>query len=327
MKIFKIVAILLVVLSLFLELLIFSGDSKEQSNKPLVSVSTFSLYDITKHIAGESVQIINILPFGVDPHSFELTPKIMANIEKSSLVFYSGAGLEPWIEKISFSVEPINMSKYVHLRKLAEGEHHSHGHDDEDEHQDEDEHEHEHHDEDCSHSELDPHYWLDFENMQKMVYVVSDELIKILPQNKSMYEKNRDTYIKMLIDLDTKYKSQLHSCEMRSVILNHNFLGYVADKYDFHVNSLNGLSPEAEPSASDIKRILQEIKESGVHTLFYESFINAKVIESISRDTHVKIEVLQPLGNITADEAKANATYNSLMLQNLEKLKKAMICH
>ncbi|MDQ7042104.1 MAG: metal ABC transporter substrate-binding protein, partial [Sulfurimonas sp.] len=196
MKIFKIVAVLLVLVFMFLELVIFSTDTKKELTKPLVSVSTFSLYDITKHIAGESIEIVNILPFGVDPHSFGLTPKIMAKIEKSTLVFYSGAGLEPWIDKIAFAKAPIDISKFVNLLQL---EH------------DEDEH---HHDEHCGHGAQDPHYWLDFTNMQKMTKVISDELIKILPANKEIYEKNRDAYIKMLQDLDMQYKTQLHSCQV-----------------------------------------------------------------------------------------------------------------
>ncbi|MDF1879103.1 zinc ABC transporter substrate-binding protein [Sulfurimonas sp. SAG-AH-194-C20] len=314
MKIFKIVAVLLLVLSLFLEFIIFNEDTGRESTKPLVSVSTFSLYDITKHIAGESVEIVNILPFGVDPHSFELTPKIMAKIEKSSLVFYSGAGLEPWIDKISFSLEPIDISKYVSLRKLANDEHEEHD-------------EHEHHDDHCVHGELDPHYWLDFENMQKMVRVINDELIRILPQNKSMYEKNRDAYIEMLKRLDTEYLTQLKSCKIEHLILNHNSLGYLASRYGFDVDSLSGLSPDAQPTPKDIKRILQEIKKSGIDTIFYESFVNAKVIQSISIDSAVRIDVLQPLGNITADEASTNATYESLMLENLVKLKAGMLCH
>ncbi|MDQ7042804.1 MAG: zinc ABC transporter substrate-binding protein, partial [Sulfurimonas sp.] len=111
------------------------------------------------------------------------------------------------------------------------------------------------------------------------------------------------------------------------VILNHNALGYLAHRYDFEVHSLSGLSPEAESSAKDIQRVLKEISQDGIQTVFYESFVNAKVIQGIAKDSGVKIEVLQPLGNITADEAKRGATYKSLMLENLKKLSKAMICH
>lgn len=310
MKIFKIIAVLLVLVFILLELFVFNSNEENKEKKPVVSVSTFSLYDITHHIVGDSVELVNILPFGVDPHSFELTPKIMAKIEKSALVFYSGAGLEPWVEKISFNVAPVNMSFYVKLRELGSDEFEFH----------------KHHDKQCAHNTLDPHYWLDFQNMKKMTAVITKELIRILPANKEIYEANREAYMKMLDSLDAKYKAELASCKLRHVIINHNSLGYLAHRYGFHAESLSGLSPEADPTSTDIKRVLQEIKEDGVSTVFYESFVNSKVMKSISEDSHVEIEVLQPLGNITADEARAGATYESLMLQNLEKLSKAMIC-
>lgn len=308
MKIFKIIALLLIVLFLLLEIFVFNTDEKKSLSKPIVSVSTFTLYDITKHIAGESVELVNILPFGVDPHSFELTPMIMAKIEKSSVVFYSGAGLEPWIDKIHFKTKSIDMSKHVSLHDLDHDAHEGH------------------YGEHCSHSGVDPHYWLDFENMISLVKKITSELQTVVPRNSKLYEKNSHKYIAMLKKLDEKYTKELHSCKKNNVIINHNSLGYLANKYSFEAESLNGLSPEAEPSPSDIKRILDEIKSDKISTIFYENFINAKVMKSISKDADVNAEVFSPLGNITADEAALKATYESLMLVNLEKLRKAMMC-
>jgi hypothetical protein len=37
--------------------------------------------------------------------------------------------------------------------------------------------------------------------------------------------------------------------------------------------------------------------------------------------------VFQPLGNITKDEAKAQLSYEDIMLKNLEKLSKALMCN
>ncbi len=311
MKNFKIVAFLLVILLVVLELFVFNNDTKKEKTKPFVAVSTFSLQDITKHIAEDSVSVVNMLPVGVDPHSFELTPKLMAKIEKSSLVLYSGAGLEPWIDKLTFKTKALDMSKYVKLRELGANEFECH----------------QHHDAQCVHNRLDPHYWLDFANMQKMTYVITDELIKLLPANRAIYLSNRDKYIAMLQNLDASYKKTLASCSVNDVILNHNSLGYLARNYNFHSESLSGLSPEADPTPSDIKRVFKEIQKDGMSTIFYESFMSDKLIRSIAKDMHVNVEVIRPLGNITADEARANATYESLMKENLQKLSEAMFCH
>ena len=273
--------------------------------KPIVALTTFSLYDITKHIAGESVKIINILPFGVEPHDYEPTPKIMADIEKASLVIYSGAGLEPWTHGFSFKGRVIDMSHFVKLRELKKDEVH------------------EHH----SHEAIDPHYWLNFSNMAKATELITTELIKIVPKNKNLYIKNRDKYLKMLKKLDEDFKSKLSQCDRDTIIVNHNAFGYLAETYNFHVKSVSGLSPDAQANAKNIINLISEIKEHNVSTLFFESFVSDKAIKSLAKETQTKVDILEPLGNITADEEKKHLTYEKLMEENLLKLSKALSCH
>jgi len=305
-----------IIITFFLVLLLGTSCSttekkeQQQDKKPIVAVTTFALYDITKHIAQESVELINILPFGVDPHSFEPTPKLMAKIEKADVVFYSGAGLEPWIHGFHFTCKAIDMSKYVTLRELNK---------------DEFEH-HQHHDEQCAHNTLDPHYWLDFENMKKMTEVITQELIRLQPMKKEVYLAHKKSYISMLDNLEKEYKEILSQCRLDSVVISHNALGYLSQKYNFKVESLSGLSPEAQPSAKDITRVMQDIKKEHISTVFFEHFVNDAIVKSIAKDTGVTLEVFQPLGNITADEAKAGLSYEDIMKKNLNKLSKALMC-
>jgi zinc transport system substrate-binding protein len=49
-------------------------------------------------------------------------------------------------------------------------------------------------------------------------------------------------------------------------------------------------------------------------------------MKSIARDTNVAVDTLQPLGNITKDEAARDATYEIIMKENLVKLSKALMC-
>jgi len=282
-----------------------------QPHKPVVAVTTFALYDVVKHIGAKSIEIVNIIPFGVDPHSFEPTPKLMAKIERADLIFYSGAGLEPWVHGFVFQNKAIDVSKYVNLRHLGKNEFEYH----------------EHHDEQCAHSDIDPHYWLDFDNMKKITHLVADELTALQPKYESLYRQNEDKYIHMLQKLDKAYKKHLSACRIDTVVASHNALGYLAQQYHFKVDSLTGLSPESQPSAKDITRIMNNIKRDGVSTIFFEHFVNDSVIKSIAKDTKIHIDVFQPLGNITADEAKAGLTYEDFMYQNLEKLTKALLCN
>lgn len=307
---FKKIIFAFVAFILIAVLFIMNQDKKPKNSALKVAVSSFALYEIVRHIAGESVEIINILPFGVDVHSFEPTPKLVALLEESKLIFYSGAGLEPWISGFTFTAKTIDMSEHVTLRELGSDEHEHHAHQEESK----------------AHSKIDPHYWLDFNNMISAAQTVADELTIFAPQNAALYEKNKEAYIKMLQNLDTEYAKALKNCAKDTIFVNHNAFSYLSARYSFHVEALSGFSPEAEPSPKNMAKLIEHIKEDNIETIFFENFASDRAIKSISKDTNVQVDVLQPLGNITADEAKQNLGYELIMKQNLDKISKALMC-
>lgn len=313
MRDFRNTIFVLIVIVFIVQMIVMKQDAKEEKSiitKPSVALSTFSLYDIAKHIVDDSIDLVMIMPFGVDAHSFEPTPKLMVKISQSSLVVYSGAGLEPWIDGFEFKNSVIDMSEHVKLREIDS--HEREGHD--------------HHDEQCVHNRVDPHYWLDIQNMVIATRIMRDKLIEIEPENKALYTKNSELYIEQLRALDTEYKKKLSSCLNKTIVVNHNAFSYVSHRYGFEVEALSGLSPEAEPSAQNMARLIEHIKEHNVQTLFFESFVSDRAIKSIASDTGVEVDVLQPLGNITSDEANENYTYIDIMKTNLDKISKALMC-
>jgi zinc transport system substrate-binding protein len=232
----------------------------------------------------------------------------MAKIQKSKLVVYSGAGLEPWIEGFEFKNDVINMSEHVKLRKLALKNHHHH------------------HNESCNHSGVDPHYWLDISNMVKATNTIKNALIRISPELKNLYEQNTKKYITMLNSLDSKFSEKLTECKKDTIIVNHNAFSYLSANYGFNVEALSGLSPEAQPSAKNMIKLIEHIEEHNLSTIFFESFVSDKAIKSIASEAKVDVDTLQPLGNITANEAKKNLTYEDIMKINLKKIAKALEC-
>lgn len=300
----------IVALFLLIFLSSFALYAQEPQQKPTIAASTFSLYDIAKNIAGESAQTFMILPFGVDAHSYEPTPKQIAKISQSDLVLYGGAGLEPWIKGISFKKKAVDISSFVRLREL-DAKHESH----------EDAHGHNH-----GSSSVDPHYWQDPTNMIIAAEQIAKELIALFPKNRALYEKNRDAYVAMLQNLDAAYKTALKECKLDTIIVNHNAFSYLSQRYGFHTEPLSGLVPEAQPNAKKMIKLIKFIKEHKVEVIFFEKFANEKAIKSIAKEANVTADVLQPLGNITADEAKAGVGYDAIMRTNLDKISKALQC-
>ena len=277
------------------------------SGKIKIAVSTFALYDIANAVGGKAVEVEMVIPFGVEVHSFEPTPKTIIEIKKSTLFLFSGAALEPWIQKLPTSDNMQDMSQYVDLREVA-----VHGED--------------HHKESHHHGAVDPHYWLDVGNMKLLTQKIALMLVKQDPQNESHYVQRATAYIDELSAIDSAYKKQLQTCALNEVILHHNTLGYVAARYGFKVESLTGLSPDALADAKTMARLAKSIKEKGIEVLFFEAFVSDRLMNNLAKENNIRLDYLEPLANITAAQAQEGMHYKDGMYANLEKLSKAMQC-
>jgi len=303
--------------------LLFSGcssDKKEDSKATEVNVvvSTYALYDISKNILKDKVELKTVLPFGSDAHSYELSPKKVASIQDADLFVYSGASLEPWISRFSTS-KSLDMSKYVKLIHLSDHDHH---HDHKHEHEEHDaHHEHSH---DADKMAVDPHYWLDIENMKTMTEVLAAEFIKLSPKNKEFFESNKKSYLKKLDEMKSSYDQSFKECKKDTIVVNHNAFSYLGKRYGFEIEAVSGLSNDSMPSPKDIKHVMHLIEEKNISVIFFESFASDKIIKSIANDTGVKVDTLHPLGNITKDQQ--GMSYKQIMDQNIEKIKQALEC-
>lgn len=279
--------------------------------KPIVSVSTYTLYEVARAIAGESLEIHSIIPPGSDAHMFAPTPKQVADIGQSVLFIYSGAGFESWVEPLKNSLpkttDVIDMSKHVRLIKNEDhGEaEHAGGHD---------------------HGEHDPHYWLDIDNMITMTNVIEAKLSRLFPENAANYHASAQEYIARMQKLKSDYAAGLRECKNRILVSNHKAFGYLAHSNGFESVSVIGLSSDEQPSAKVITQVIALVKEHGIKTIFFEEFINDNIAQTIARESGARSEPLQPLENISEDELKSHQTYESIMRINLAKLTQAMEC-
>jgi len=308
----KAVKVLLVLLALLIVALIFLVPGKKvRADKADVVVTTFALYDISRHLLQGDAEVQMLIPFGRDIHTFEPTPRDMIRVEKCKLFLYSGAGLEPWASDFTVFGNAVDMSRFVRLR---EGIHH---------HEDDDEAHEEPGDDD--EGGYDPHYWLDIGNMIRLTQAMETLLTKSFPDlDPDTIHARGMAYITRLETLDALFKKRLSDCALDTIVVGHDAFGYLADRYGFHIASISGLSPDTMPDAKTMAKLDTLVREKGIKTLFYESFVSDKLVDALARETGVRVDVLQPLANITADEIGAD--YFRLMNADLLKLHDALEC-
>ncbi len=309
-------------------LLFFYGEKDTfTEEKVLVGVSFYPLADFVERVGGERVEVFNITPPGADPHNFEPTARDIIKLHSANIFFYMGEGLDPWAEKAEIAISGINsvkVSRYLDLMEVSK-EHHEedeHYHNNNEHHHEEDENHHnEHH-----HGKYDPHVWLDPVLAQSMVKVIKDALIATDEEGRDEYVKNAENAIGMLEDLHQRYKEGLSDCQLGHAVISHASLGYLAHRYGFEMMSVSGISPEEEPSPRKMAEVSDMIKKHNIGHIFFETTLNPRIAETISRETGAQVVVFHSLESISKEEIDSGEDYFSLMNKNLKQLRTALKC-
>lgn len=179
--------------------------------------------------------------------------------------------------------------------------------------------------EDHGHSHAyDPHIWLDPVLAIKEVENIRDGLSKADAKNKATFEKNAASFIKQLEELNQEYEDAFKGAKNRVFVTQHAAFGYLARQYHLTQEPISGISPDMEPSASQLAEIENFVKEHDVKVIYTEELSSSKIAETIAKATGAKMETLNTLEGLTEQEQKDGQNYLTVMKENLEALKQSI---
>ena len=291
------------------------GNTNKEADKKedLTIVTTFyPMYDFTKEIVGDEGNVKLLIPAGTEPHDFEPSAKERAEISDADVFVYNSSDMEFFVDSLKDSVD----SKQTLMIEAAKGI-------DRLESQEADEHEESEEGHGHSH-EYDPHVWLDPVLAIKEVRTIAEELGEKYPDKKEIFTKNADAYIKKLEALDQKYSDELKDATNRTFVTQHAAFAYLANQYDLKQVAISGVSPDQEPTPSRLAELKEFVKKNNIKVIYFEENASSKVAETLSNETGVKLEVLNPLESLTNEQIKAGENYISVMEKNLKALKESI---
>ncbi|MDX9970406.1 MAG: zinc ABC transporter substrate-binding protein [Candidatus Gracilibacteria bacterium] len=313
----------------------------KESGEIKVVTTLFPLYDAAKFIGGEKANVSLLLPPGVEAHSFEPKPSDIVRINEADIFAYTGPFMEVWasdiLNGISENVTVVDSSKGA---TLIEGEEHEHEHGHEDEHADENEsdEEHEHEDESTEeiedihsdehdHHGIDPHFWLDFENMKTISSNILEAYISVDPTNEPYYRANFEAYVLQISEIENMYTETLLSCSNKNIVYGGHFaFNYLAKKFSLNYYSAQGFSPDSEPSAKDLIELVELVKQKNVKAIFYEELSSPKIAETIAKETGTSLLLLNGAHNLSKEDLENGVEFFDIMEQNLDNLKVGLNC-
>ncbi|WP_435198968.1 metal ABC transporter substrate-binding protein [Janibacter sp. GS2] len=291
-------------------------DSTGAEGKVTVATTFYPLEYAASQVGGEYVDVSNLTRPGAEPHDLELTPQQTAEVSRADQLVYL-AGFQPAIDDAVKDVgdNAFDVSDAAQLdigapdEEAEPGDDHGHGHG---------------HGEGHDDGGQDPHFWLDPIRYGKVADAIAEQLAETDPDHAADYRANAKAFTDELSDLDSELKSGLEDCTQPDLVTGHAAFAYFADRYGFHQVSVSGVTPDAEPSPSEMADLIAYVKEKQVSTVYAETLVPSDLADTIARDGGAQVAVLDPIEGIT-DES-AGSDYFEVMRSNLATVQEGQEC-
>lgn len=154
------------------------------------------------------------------------------------------------------------------------------------------------------HGLVDVKFFSDPVLAQSGVRNIRDGIISLDPENETEYESNAASFIDELETLHQEFQQTLaERTHDRIVLAGHDSFNYLGTRYGFAVHTPVGLSPDDEPSGTDIARAVEVVEEHGIEYVLYDYFDGDAYAEAIVREA----DSAQDTAMITAAESTTEA--------------------
>ena len=269
-----------------------------------VGVTLQPYYSFVSNIVGDKMEVVPAIRGDIyDVHNYKARPEDIKKMATLNILVVNGIGHDEFIYGIVKSarmggkIKIINANKGVSLMPVSGMR--------------------------TKTRIMNPHSFISITSSIQQIYTIARELGQIDPANKAYYNKNAQAYAQKLRNMKaaaiTKV-NHLKNLNMR-VATSHAGYDYLLSEFGLRVRAVIEPAHGVEPSASDIKAIIDIIKRDKIDVVFVDAQAPNKYSTTIQKATGVRIRSLSHMsrGAYTKDG------FERFMKYNLDSLTSAML--
>lgn len=245
-----------------------AGAVPGRADAPLIVVSTTVLADLVAAVVDDGFEVRALVPPGGDPHGFEPTPGDVRLVDRADLVVMNGLGLEPGLLPVVRTRDEVllvgevvadDRRSGVRLRTVD--------------------------------GEVDPHLWMVPTTAARYAEAVAERVARVWPEHAGTARERARGFATAMDALERELASVLDAIpeERRVIVTDHDSQGYFAERFGLRVLALVGVSTEEVPSARQQARIVSELRDADVPTVFLEEHVAPTMMRAIARDAGVEV--------------------------------------
>lgn len=264
------------------------------SSQEKLVVSGYVPHIIVRDLLGTDAPILQLLPAGTEPHSFEPTPGALVQLKNAAVFIYVSDALEPWAAELAKAAgghtQILRLSSFVS-------------------------------------SSQDPHIWMDLNKMKTIYTRVASSLCEVFPQNCEKINQNRDEAVEQITQLEKEFAATLAACKYKKVVhIGHLAFKNLLTPYGIELMALSGTSHEGEHSVKKMTQLIHLVKTQHIPAIFTEETLSPRLAQAVSSETGVEILKLHPIESVSKQDFDRQISYTDLMRRNLESLKRGLQC-
>lgn len=237
------------------------------------------LEEFARDLGGSAVVVSNLVPAGVDPHTYNPRPTDVRELARAALVIAVGFEMEPYLDRLvknSGNRARVLQAGSAIVRPVR-GICRHHGH--------------EHGPTDHEGDELDPHWWHSAVEAQAVVACLAEALSGLLPAHREAIATRADARRRSLAELASWAEREVARVPLarRKLVTTHDAFGYFARDYGFERISLLATNPESEPEARALAALIARIRRDRIPAVFVDRSENPQLLATMVRESGAKL--------------------------------------
>ncbi|OGF67544.1 MAG: adhesin [Candidatus Fischerbacteria bacterium RBG_13_37_8] len=255
---------------------IFAGDT-------LSIVVTYPYIEsIAKEIGKEKVDVFCLSRGNEDPHFVVPRPSFIGRLRKADIFIINGASLEigfvpPLLRQANNrKVNPgnpgfLDLSQFVSIINKPEKVSRAEG---------------------DIHPEGNPHFLLDYYNIEPIAAAIHDIMIKNKPEQKEYFNQNYNQFIAQLHEKIKDWDSKITVLSNIKIIQYHRLFDYFFKRAQITIFAEIEPKPGIPPTARHSEEIVTSAKNDSVHSVVIDVYHDKRAAEEIAKRINTKFLIL-----------------------------------
>ena len=265
--------------------------------------------DVVREISGGRIRAETLIGEGVDPHLFRPTRSDIARLLGADAVFGNGHRLEgrmgDVLERVRSAGKPVVLlAESLPRERLRANPDYP--------------------------DAADPHVWMDPTLWADAAPAAQAALAALAPDARESFADNLDRFRARLARLDAYAKEALGSipANARVLVTAHDAFSYFGARYGLEIESIQGLSTEAEANLASIEALVRKLVERRVPAVFAETSVPDRAVRALIEGAGARSHRVALGGNLFSDAmgrpGTYEGTYEGMLDHNITTIARAL---